>query len=67
MDVRDAVAREIAQAQQAPTTAQIVEALNGSYSEGDVLQALEYLHREIDAEEGVDGRWTWLGAPVSDD
>ena len=64
MPVQQDVARAIATADRAPTTEDIVGALEGTYSEEDVLDALEYLRREIDAEEGVDGRWTWLGPPA---
>ena len=64
MEAPEAVARVIASAETAPTTEEIIGALEGTYSEEEVLDALEYLRREIDAEEGVDGRWTWLGPPA---
>lgn len=63
MSATDDVARMIATAEQAPTSDEIVESLKSRHSEQDVLGALEFLHREIVAEEGVDGRWTWLGPP----
>ena len=64
MSALDEVAGAIAHAQQAPTTQDLVTALQERYSEAEVLEALEHWHREVYAEEGIDGRWSWLGPPV---
>jgi hypothetical protein len=66
MSATDDVARVLANAEQPPTTAEVVTALGGSYGEEEVLDALEHWHREIEAEQGVDDRWYWRGAPVPD-
>jgi hypothetical protein len=66
MSAAEDVRRIIANAEQPPTAAQVVDALQGTYSEEEVLDALEHWHREIEAEEGVDGRWYWRGPPVPD-
>jgi hypothetical protein len=63
MSAAEDVARTIATARQPPGTAEVVDALSARYSEEEVLDALEHWHREIEAEEGVDGRWYWRGPP----
>lgn len=63
MSAVEDVASVIARAEQPPTTDDIVAALKASHGEDEVLEALEYLHREILAEEGVDDRWFWRGPP----
>jgi hypothetical protein len=63
-DASEDVMRTIALAEQPPTTDEIVDALKERHSEEAVLRALEYWHREIAAEQGVDERWYWRGPPV---
>ena len=64
-DATEDVMRMVALAEQPPTTQEIVDALKATYSEEAVLDALEYLHREIVAEQGVDDRWYWRGPAVA--
>jgi hypothetical protein len=64
-DASEDVMRMIALARLPPTTGEIVDALKEKHSEEAVLSALEFWHREIAAEQGVDERWYWRGPPVA--
>jgi predicted Zn-ribbon and HTH transcriptional regulator len=64
MNTAEDVARVLASAKEPPTTDDVVETLKATHGEEDVLDALEHWHREVEAEQGVDGRWSWRGPPL---